>query len=63
MRAFGGPPILANAAGLKGATGPVHTLTDDWMQAVTPDFLAAFRVSRAFIPAMQAAGRGRVVRF
>lgn len=56
--------ILVHAAGITGPTGDFLTLTDDdWQKALDVDFLAAVRVCRAFLPAMIAAGWGRVVLF
>ncbi len=59
---FGAPLILVNAAGVTGATGLFHELSDeDWLATLDTDFMAAVRVCRAFIPAMRQAGWGRVV--
>lgn len=60
--AFGPVDILVNAAGITGATGAFHTLTDkDWQDTLETDFMAAVRVCRVFIPPMVERGWGRVV--
>ena len=59
---FGPAEILVHAAGITGATGPFHTLSDeDWMAVLQVNLMAAVRMCRAFIPGMQAAKWGRVV--
>lgn len=59
---FGAPDILVHCAGITGATGVFHELDDeDWRQALDVIVLGAVRLCRAFIPAMAAAGWGRVV--
>ncbi len=59
---FGPAEILVHAAGITGATGPFHTLSDDdWMAVLQVNLMAAVRVCRAFIPAMVSGKWGRVV--
>ncbi|WP_299652918.1 SDR family oxidoreductase [uncultured Jannaschia sp.] len=55
--------ILIHAAGVTGAKGdPLDDITeDDWMHAWNTDFMSAVRMSKAFIPGMNARGWGRVV--
>jgi NAD(P)-dependent dehydrogenase (short-subunit alcohol dehydrogenase family) len=61
--AFGtSPEILVHAAGSTGATGDFLDIDDDgWRATLEVDLLAAVRTVRAFLPAMRAAGWGRVV--
>ncbi len=59
---FGRVDILVNAAGITGATGDFHTLSDqDWTDSLEIDLVAAVRVCRAFLPSMAGRGWGRVV--
>ncbi|WP_029251715.1 SDR family NAD(P)-dependent oxidoreductase [Paraoerskovia marina] len=58
----GDPEILVHAAGITGPQGPFHELDDDaWSTTLDVDLMAAVRVTRELVPAMRAAGRGRVV--
>jgi NAD(P)-dependent dehydrogenase (short-subunit alcohol dehydrogenase family) len=60
--AFGDPEILVHAAGVTGATGDFLEIDDDgWRSTLETDLLAAVRTVRAFLPAMRARRRGRVV--
>lgn len=59
---FGTVHILVNCAGITGSTKEFLELTDkDWYQTIDIDFMAAVRICRAFIPAMQKEGWGRIV--
>ncbi|MBD2256119.1 SDR family oxidoreductase [Pseudanabaena sp. FACHB-2040] len=59
---FGSVHILVHAAGITGAQKEFLELSDDdWYESLEVDFMAAVRVCRAFIPAMQQAGWGRIV--
>lgn len=59
---FGTVHILVNCAGITGSTKEFLELTDkDWYETIDIDFMAAVRVCRAFIPAMQKEGWGRIV--
>jgi NAD(P)-dependent dehydrogenase (short-subunit alcohol dehydrogenase family) len=59
---FGIVHILVNAAGITGATSDFLDLSDaDWYETIEADLMSAVRVCRAFIPAMQSAGWGRVI--
>lgn len=54
--------ILVHAAGITGATGDFLDLSDqEWYETIEVDLMAAVRTCRAFIPAMCAAGWGRVI--
>ncbi len=54
--------ILVNGAGITGATGPFHEISDDdWVEAITTNLLSAVRVTRAFLPALRNGGWGRIV--
>ena len=54
--------ILIHTAGITGAKGdPLEMTEDDWQETLQIDFFSAVRVARAFVPAMQRAGWGRVV--
>jgi len=58
---FGAPTVLVNNAG--GMTDArVEQMSDDvWDELIDLNLSAAFRLSRAVIPGMRAAGRGRIV--
>jgi 3-oxoacyl-[acyl-carrier protein] reductase len=59
---FGRVNILVNCAGITGSTKDFLSLTDkDWLETIDIDFMGAVRVCRAFIPAMQKEGWGRIV--
>lgn len=54
--------ILVNGAGITGATGAFHDITDDeWVEVLTTNLLSAVRVTRAFLPALRRGGWGRIV--
>ncbi len=54
--------ILVNGAGITGATGAFHEISDDdWVEAITVNLLSAVRVTRAFLPALRHGGWGRIV--
>jgi 3-oxoacyl-[acyl-carrier protein] reductase len=60
-RRLGPVTILVNAAGVI-TDAPVEAMPDGlWEEALTINLTAAFRASRAAIPAMRAAGFGRIV--
>ncbi|WP_417886570.1 SDR family NAD(P)-dependent oxidoreductase [Zunongwangia sp.] len=59
---YGGADILVNSAGARGAAGDFLKLTDeDWLETIQIDLMGAVRISRAFIPQMQAKKWGRMV--
>lgn len=54
--------ILVNGAGITGATGAFHEISDDaWVDVLTTNLLSAVRVTRALLPALRAGGWGRIV--
>ena len=54
--------ILVNGAGITGATGLFHEISDDdWVEAINVNLLSAVRVTRAFLPALRQGGWGRIV--
>jgi NAD(P)-dependent dehydrogenase (short-subunit alcohol dehydrogenase family) len=56
------PDILVCAAGVTGAKGhPLEMSDADWMEAWDTDFMSVVRTVRAFVPAMERRGWGRVV--
>lgn len=59
---LGGPPrILVNDAGLF-RVAPLHDLAvDDFEAMISVNLVASFRLIRAFLPAMRAAGSGHIV--
>jgi NAD(P)-dependent dehydrogenase (short-subunit alcohol dehydrogenase family) len=60
--ALGTLAVLVNNAGVAGRTGPIGEQTDDdWQIVIDTMLTAAFRWSRAVVPAMREAGWGRIV--
>jgi NAD(P)-dependent dehydrogenase (short-subunit alcohol dehydrogenase family) len=54
--------ILVSGAGITGATGAFHEISDDdWVEAINTNLLSAVRVTRAFLPALRHGGWGRIV--
>jgi len=54
--------ILVNGAGITGATGPFHEISDDdWVEVLTVNLLSAVRVTRALLPSLRRGGWGRLV--
>ncbi|MFB9312980.1 SDR family NAD(P)-dependent oxidoreductase [Nocardioides plantarum] len=54
--------ILVSGAGITGATGPFHEISDDdWIEAINTNLLSAVRVTRAFLPSLRHGGWGRIV--
>lgn len=63
-RRLGDPDIYVNAAGVTGATGPFLEIDDaGWLRTLDVDLMGAVRMCREAIPAMRAAGWGRIVLF
>ena len=59
--AFGDPTILVNNAGIM-STSPVEEMSDaQWDEMILVNLTSAFRLSRAVIPGMRAAGGGRIL--
>ncbi|MDO9457611.1 SDR family NAD(P)-dependent oxidoreductase [Nocardioides sp.] len=54
--------ILVSGAGITGATGAFHEISDDdWIEAINTNLLSAVRVTRAFLPSLRQGGWGRIV--
>lgn len=54
--------ILVNGAGITGATGAFHEISDDaWVDVLTTNLLSAVRVTRALLPMLRTGGWGRIV--
>jgi len=61
LAALGGVDVLINNAGLGGEV-PVVDMTDEqWSRVLDVTLTSLFRMTRAFLPPMQAAGRGVMV--
>jgi 3-oxoacyl-[acyl-carrier protein] reductase len=61
---FGGPDILVNAAGTYGPIGRSWEVDPaEWARALAVNLLGTLHTSRAAIPRMLAAGRGRIINF
>jgi 3-oxoacyl-[acyl-carrier protein] reductase len=59
---LGTPSLVVNNAGIVRRGARVHeTRAADWDEVVAVNLRGPFLVSRAFLPAMLAAGRGRIV--
>lgn len=59
---FGTVHILVHAAGITGSSKDFLELSDrDWYETIEIDLMGAVRTCRAFIPAMQKEGWGRVI--
>jgi NAD(P)-dependent dehydrogenase (short-subunit alcohol dehydrogenase family) len=60
-RALGRPTVLVNNAGI-GRFAPLESLSlDDWDAVQATNLRGPFLVTRAFLPAMKAAGEGAIV--
>lgn len=61
---LGEPDIYVNAAGVTGATGDFLEVDDaGWQETLEINLMGAVRMCRQAIPAMRAAGWGRIVLF
>jgi NAD(P)-dependent dehydrogenase (short-subunit alcohol dehydrogenase family) len=59
---FGDLDILVNGAGITGATGAFHEISDDaWVDVLTTNLLSAVRLTRAVLPGLRRGGWGRIV--
>lgn len=59
---FGDIDILVQSAGITGAQGRFHEISDQgWVDTLTTDLLGPVRVLRQFLPALRRGGWGRVV--
>ena len=62
LRAVAQIDILVNNAGISGPNAPTwEYAVDDWRRVIDVDLTGPFLVSRAVLPAMRAAGYGRIV--
>jgi 3-oxoacyl-[acyl-carrier protein] reductase len=60
--ALGVPRVVVNNAGIAGRRAHVEQLAvDEWDAVLGANLRGVFLVTRAFLPAMRAAGRGRIV--
>lgn len=60
---FGAPDILVHAAGVNTREAADDVTPEGWDQTSALNLNAPFFVSKAFVPAMQAKGWGRIVNF
>lgn len=62
VAAFGAPRVVVNDAGIAGRKAPIEQTSEaDWDAVLDTNLKGVFLVTRAFLPAMRAAGRGRFV--
>lgn len=62
LAAFGPPRAVINNAGIVQRGAKVHEIRpEDWDQVLAVNLRGPFLISRAFLPSMLAAGRGRFV--
>lgn len=62
LRAVARVDILVNNAGISGPNAPTwEYAVEDWRRVIDVDLTGPFLVSRAVLPAMRAAGYGRIV--
>jgi len=60
--AVGSVDILVHCAGVTGAQGQFHELTDDgWVSTIETDLLAPVRVIRTFLDDLRGSGNGRLI--
>lgn len=58
----GGLDIVVHSAGTSGAAGEFESISDEeWEHTLQIDLLGAVRIARAFLPALRASGRGRLI--
>lgn len=54
--------ILVHGAGITGATGAFHEISDSaWVDVLTTNLLSAVRLTRAVLPGLRRGGWGRIV--
>jgi 3-oxoacyl-[acyl-carrier protein] reductase len=60
--AFGAPQVVVNNAGIAGRRAPIEQTTEaEWDAVLGVNLKGVFLVTRALLPPMRAAGRGRFV--
>ena len=62
-QAFGAPDILVNAAGANFRQSAADVTPESWNQTLAINLTSPFFLSRALVPGMKKAGRGRIVNF
>lgn len=56
--------VVINTAAVLGATGPLWTTDpEEWKRAIEVNLVGTYHTMRAFLPAMIAARRGRIINF
>lgn len=58
---FGAPDVLVNNAGIIQRSAVEHTSTATWDEHMSVNLRAPFLLTRELLPAMRAAGRGRII--
>jgi 3-oxoacyl-[acyl-carrier protein] reductase len=61
VSAHGAPRVLVNNAGIARRVRVEDTTDDDWEQVLGVNLSGTFYMTRGLLPAMRAAGRGRIV--
>ncbi|GAB3259271.1 SDR family NAD(P)-dependent oxidoreductase [Arthrobacter pigmenti] len=62
LAAVGGIDILVQAAGIRGAAGKFHEISEDgWQHTLDVNLMGQVRVLRAFLPQLRSGGWGRIV--
>ncbi|HEX2568425.1 MAG TPA: SDR family oxidoreductase [Polyangia bacterium] len=61
QRQLGAPHILVNNAGIVARGRLDEQAPADWIQVLDVNLLGAYRMTRAFLPAMRAVRRGRII--
>jgi 3-oxoacyl-[acyl-carrier protein] reductase len=62
VESLGVPQVVVNNAGIAGRRAPVEEIAEgEWDEVLGTNLRGVFLVTRAFLPAMKAAGRGRFV--
>ena len=61
LAALGHVDVLINNAGLGGEVGVVDMTDEQWFRVLDVTLNSVFRMTRAFLPAMQARGSGAIV--